>query len=152
MADSETSSLQTSRSRRAWTVSAESEAMESSSRSNGRSSIESSSERPKTSAGEVPDSAKAGPSGISKLLKARRRRKKNSQTPADAPPVPGIVTDDDLQQSRSNDSRDGNSAIPSSNNSSTPPEGEVINLLTDDSEPDRYAERLILPYPIVSGI
>jgi hypothetical protein len=90
----------------------------------------------------VPDSAKAGPSGISKLLKARRRKKKNNQTPADAPPVPEIVTEDDLQASLSNESRDGNSTLPSSNNSSAPLEGEVINLLTDDSEPDRYDEHI----------
>jgi hypothetical protein len=115
MADSETSSLQGGRSRRAWTVSAESEAMEGSGRSNGRSSIDSTAERPKTQAGEGPDSAKAGSSGISKL------------------------TEFDLQESRSNDSRDSNSAMTSSNNSSVPPEGDVVNLLTDDSEPDRYA-------------
>ncbi|KAJ5134685.1 hypothetical protein N7476_002110 [Penicillium atrosanguineum] len=137
MADSETSSLQGTRSRRAWTVSADSEAMDNSGRSNGRSSNASSFERPKTSTGEVPDSAKAGPSGISKLLKARRRRKKNDKTPADAPPVPEILTEEDLQMSRSNDSRDGNSTLPSSNDSSAPPESEVINLLTDDSEPER---------------
>ncbi|KAJ6107345.1 hypothetical protein N7523_008668 [Penicillium sp. IBT 18751x] len=137
MADSETSSLQGTRSRRAWTVSADSETIDSSGRSNGRSSNDSNLERPKTSAGEVSDSAKAGPSGISKLLKARRRRKKNDRTPADAPPVPEIVTEEDLRESRSNDSRDGNSTLPSSDNSSAPPESDVMNLLTDDSEPER---------------
>ena len=140
MADSETSSLQGGRSRRAWTVSAESEAMESSSRCNGRSSIDSTAERPKTQAGEGPDAAKAGSSGISKLLNSRRRRKKKNQRSEDeAPPVPGLVTEFDLQESRSNDSRDSNSAMTSSNNSLIPPEGDVGNLLTDDSEPDRYA-------------
>ncbi|KAJ5689049.1 hypothetical protein N7462_003441 [Penicillium macrosclerotiorum] len=144
MADSESSSLKGvggTRSRRAWTVSAESEAMESSGRSNGQSSIDSNSERPKTQGGEVPDSAQAGSSGFSKLLNSRRRRKKRTDTkPADEPPVPGVVTEQDLhdlQESRSNESRNGNSAVPSSNDSSVPPEGEVINLLTDDSEPDR---------------
>ena len=136
MADSESSSLH-GRSRRAWTVSAESDAMESSGRSNGRSSIDSS-ERPKTQAGEVVDTGKAGSSSFSKLLKSRRRRKKNNRDQSEEPPVPGVITEQDLQQSRSNDSRDGNSAVPSSSNSSLPPEGEVINLLTDDSEPDRY--------------
>ncbi|OQE14879.1 hypothetical protein PENSTE_c032G03155 [Penicillium steckii] len=135
MADSESSSLH-GRSRRAWTVSAESDAMESSGRSNGRSSIDSS-ERPKTQAGEVVDTGKAGSSSFSKLLKSRRRRKKNNRDQSEEPPVPGVITEQDLQQSRSNDSRDGNSAVPSSSNSSVPPEGEVVNLLTDDSEPDR---------------
>lgn len=113
--------------------------MESSGRSNGRSSIDSTAERPKTQAGEGPDSAKAGSSGISKLLNSRRRRKKQNQKSDDEPPVPGLVTEFDLQESRSNDSRDSNSVMTSSNNSSVPPEGDVINLLTDDSEPERYA-------------
>lgn len=146
MADSETSSLQGTRSRRAWTLSADSEAMDSSGRSNDRSSNASSFDRPKTSAGEVPDPAKAGSSGISKLLKARRRRKKNDKTPADAPPVPGIVSEDDLRENPSNDSRDGKSSLPSSNDSSAPPESEITNLLTDDDEPERYDEPL-LPCP-----
>ncbi|KAJ5573590.1 uncharacterized protein N7459_008017 [Penicillium hispanicum] len=139
MADSSSSSLKGgSRTRRAWTVSAESDAMESSGRSNGRSSIDSNTERPKTQAGEVPDAAKAGPSGFSKLLNSRRRRKKrNNQNQDDEPPVPGIVLEQELQELPSNESRDGTSAATSSNNSSAPPEGEVINLLTDDSEPDR---------------
>ncbi|KAK5789225.1 hypothetical protein VI817_008349 [Penicillium citrinum] len=135
MADSESSSLH-GRSRRAWTVSADSDAMESSGRSNGRSSIDSS-ERPKTQAGEVVDTGKAGSSSFSKLLKSRRRRKKNNRDQSEEPPLPGVITEQDLQQSRSNDSRDGNSGVPSSSNSSAPPEGEVVNLLTDDSEPDR---------------
>ncbi len=140
--DSESSSLKGSgsRSRRAWTVSAESEAMDSSGRSNGRSSIDSN-ERPKTQGGEARDSAKAGSSGFSKLISSRRRRKKknnnNGDLPDDTPPVPGVVTPQDLEQSRSNESR--NSGVPSSNASSIAPEGEVINLLTDDSEPERYA-------------
>lgn len=115
--------------------------MDSSGRSNGRSSIDSN-ERPKTQGGEAPDSAKAGSSGFSKLISSRRRRKKkknNGETSADAPPVPGVVTEQDLQQSRSNESRNSNSGVPSSNASSVTPEGEVINLLTDDSEPERYA-------------
>lgn len=113
--------------------------MESSSRSNGRSSIDSTSERPKTQGGEGSDSAKAGTSGISKLLSSRRRRKKKNQKEGDEPPVPGMVTEHDLQESRSNETRDSNSVVTSSNNSSVPPEGELINLLTDDSEPERYA-------------
>ncbi|KAJ5287260.1 hypothetical protein N7478_002946 [Penicillium angulare] len=141
MANSSSSSLKDggeSRSRRAWTVSAESDTIESSSRSNGRSSIDSS-ERPKTQAGEVPDTAKAGSSGFSKLLK--RRRKKKNQKSSDEPDVPGSITEQELQEIPSNGSNGGtsatNSVAPSSVNSSAPQENEVINLLTDDSEPDR---------------
>lgn len=142
MADSETSSLHGGRSRRAWTVSAESEAMESSDRSNGRSSIDSTAERPRTQGGE-PETARAGSSGISKLLSSRRRWKKKNQKQGDEPPVPGATTEFDLQESRSNESRDSNSVLTSSNNSSVQQEGEVNHLLTDNSEPDRYAIRLM---------
>lgn len=114
--------------------------MESSGRSNGQSSIESTAERPKTQAGEVPDSAKAGPSGFSKLINSRRRRKKKAnERHEDEPPVPGVVTEQDLPENRSNESRDGDSIVPSSSNSSIPPASEVITLLTDDSEPEKYA-------------
>ncbi|CAG8920335.1 unnamed protein product [Penicillium salamii] len=132
MAESSSSSLKENRSRRSWTISAESSAMES----NGRSSPEST-ERPKTQGGEV--DSRAGPSGFSKLLEARRRRKKNKKNQkGDEPPVPSVVLDQGLQESRSNESRDGISAATSSGaGSSGQPEGEVINLLTDDSEPDR---------------
>jgi hypothetical protein len=75
MPDSSSSSLRgESRSRRSWTVSAESSALES----NGRSSHDSTLERPKTQGGEIVD-PKAGPSGFSKLLEARRRRKENKK-------------------------------------------------------------------------
>lgn len=137
MVDSETSSLQGGRSHRSWTVSTEPEVMESSRRGNGRSSIDSGLERPKTQGGDGSDSAKAGSNGFSRLLNSRRRRKKKTQKEEGVPPVPGIVTEQDLQESRSNESR--SSIVTSSNNSSAPPDNEVINLLTDDSEPDRYA-------------
>ncbi|KAJ5223518.1 hypothetical protein N7468_008060 [Penicillium chermesinum] len=134
MADSESSSLKGGRSRRAWTLSAESESMEASSRSNGRSSNDS--ERPRTQAGEAPETAKASPSGFSKLLKSRGRRRKKDQSQEDIPPVPDLVIDQDLEQFPSHESGAG-SAIPSSNNSSAPPEAETTNLLTDDSEPEK---------------
>lgn len=130
MADSSSSSLKENRSRRSWTISAESSAMES----NGRSSPDFT-ERPKTQGGEAD---RAGPSGFSKLLEARRRRKKNKKQKPDEPAVPSVVLEQDLQESRSNESRDGTSAATSSvAGSSGQAEGEVINLLTDDSEPDR---------------
>ncbi|KAJ5417234.1 uncharacterized protein N7487_000784 [Penicillium crustosum] len=135
MADSSSSSLRgENRSRRSWTVSAESSALES----NGRSSHDSTLERPKTQGGEVVD-PKAGPSGFSKLLEARRRRKENkkkNQKQSDEPPVPTVVLENDLHESRSNQSRDGTSAAPSSNGESFAPEGEGNSLLTDDEEPD----------------
>jgi hypothetical protein len=136
MAESSSSSLKGDRrSHRSWTISAESSAIES----NGRSSVDSNIERPKTQGGEVADPNRAGPSGFSKLLEARRRRKKNKNRKTDdEPPVPSVPLDHDLQASRSNESRDGTSAGSSSvAGSAAAPEGEVINLLTDDSEPDR---------------
>ncbi|KAJ5958710.1 uncharacterized protein N7479_005860 [Penicillium vulpinum] len=136
MADSSSSSLKgENRSRRSWTISAESSAIES----NGRSSHESTIERPKTQGGEVVDPNKAGPSGFSKLLDARRRRKQNkkkSQQQTDEPTVPTVVVEDDLHESRSNDSRDGTSAAPSSIGESFGPGNEGNHLLTDDDEPD----------------
>ncbi|KAJ5833624.1 hypothetical protein N7474_001935 [Penicillium riverlandense] len=132
----------TSRARRSWTVSADTEAILSSGRSNGQSSVGSSIERPKTQDGEAGDSVKAGSSSFSKLLNARRRRKerKNSQKPLeDLPPVPSGVVERALQASRSNESRGSTSATSSSSVTvdSVPPEGDVVNLLTDDSEPDK---------------
>ncbi|KAJ5619112.1 hypothetical protein N7510_003096 [Penicillium lagena] len=131
-----------SRARRSWTVSADSEAILSSGRSNGQSSVASSIERPKTQDGEAGDSARAGSSSFSKLMNARRRRKerKNSQKPSeDLQPVPSGVVERALRASRSNESRDSTSAASSSSVTveSLPPEGDVINLLTDDSEPDK---------------
>ncbi|KAJ5360268.1 hypothetical protein N7517_009459 [Penicillium concentricum] len=133
MADSSSSSLKgENRSRRSWTISAESSAIES----NGRSSHDSTLERPKTQGGEV--DPKAGPSGFSKLLDARRRRKQNKKKnqKTDEPAVPTVVVEHDLHESRSNESRDGTSAAPSSIAESFAPEGEGNHLLTDDDEPD----------------
>ncbi|CAG8142310.1 unnamed protein product [Penicillium nalgiovense] len=135
MADSSSSSLKgENRSRRSWTISAESSTIES----NGRSSHDSAIERPKTQGGEVAD-PKAGPSGFSKLLDARRRRKENkkkTQKHNDEPAVPAVVFEHDLHESRSNGSRDGTSAAPSLKAESSAHEGEGNSLLTDDSEPD----------------
>jgi hypothetical protein len=135
MVESSSSSLKGDRrSHRSWTISAESSAIES----NGRSSVDSNIERPKTQGGEPADPNRAGPSGFSKLLEARRRRKKNKNKKGDEPPVPSVPLEHDLQASRSNESRDGTSAGSSSvADVAAALEGEVINLLTDDSEPDR---------------
>ncbi|RAL14421.1 GRAM and VASt domain-containing protein [Aspergillus homomorphus CBS 101889] len=117
------------------------ETMTSSGRSNGRSSsIDSSSDRPKSQAGDA-DSAKAGSSGFSKLLAARRnkKKKKDAQKPADELPTQYELEDDQhIQESRSNESRDGTSVASSlANDLPPPPDHDAINLLTDDSEPDR---------------
>ncbi|KAJ5518974.1 hypothetical protein N7453_001396 [Penicillium expansum] len=88
--------------------------------------------------GEVAD-PKAGPTGFSKLLEARRKRKENkkkNQKNNNEPAVPTVVLENDLHESRSNQSRDGTSAPPSSNGESFAPEGEGNSLLTDDEEPD----------------
>ncbi|QQK43124.1 GRAM [Penicillium digitatum] len=136
MADSSSSSVRgENRSRRSWTLTAESSALES----NGRSSQDSNLERPKTQSGEA--DPKAGPSGFSKLLDVRRRRKeskKKNQKPNDESGVPTVVLENDLHESRSDQSRDGTSAAPSSNGESFAPEAEGDNncLLTDDEEPD----------------
>ncbi|KAJ5794655.1 hypothetical protein N7457_001254 [Penicillium paradoxum] len=136
MADSSSSSLKgENRSRRSWTISAESSAMES----NGRSSPDPMLERPKTQGGDMADPNRAGPSGFSKLLEARRRRKQNkkNQQQANEPPVPSVILENDLHKSRSNESRDGTSVGTSSIGDSFPPlESEGVNLLTDDSELD----------------
>ncbi|PYH41976.1 uncharacterized protein BP01DRAFT_142402 [Aspergillus saccharolyticus JOP 1030-1] len=117
------------------------ETMASSTRSNGRSSsIDSSSDRPKSQSGDA-DSAKAGSSGFSKLLAARRnkKKKKDAQKQADELPTQYELDDDEhIQESRSNESRGANSLASSLiNDLPPPPDHDAINLLTDDSEPDR---------------
>lgn len=111
------------------------EGMETSSRSNGRSSPDSTLDRPRTQGGEIPDNAKAaGGRRFSKLL--RKRKKKNNQNRTDE-----TATGDNDRDigNRSNESPDGHSPASSSNGNSNPPENDNSNLLTDDSEPDRYA-------------
>ncbi|KAK9610150.1 hypothetical protein V6Z98_010117 [Aspergillus fumigatus] len=68
-----------SKSNRTWTTPADLDTMWSSGRSNGGASISSGSDRPKSQAGEVAETAKAGSSGFSKLLNARRKRKKEKE-------------------------------------------------------------------------
>ncbi|KAH1793150.1 hypothetical protein KXX36_003490 [Aspergillus fumigatus] len=122
-----------SKSNRTWTTPADLDTMWSSGRSNGGASISSGSDRPKSQAGEVAETAKAGSSGFSKLLNARRKRKKEKEQKQTEESSLVSQNDPDLQESRSNESR-GESA--SANDNLSPP-GEVITLLTDDSEPDR---------------
>ncbi|RHZ64988.1 hypothetical protein CDV55_104677 [Aspergillus turcosus] len=123
------------KSNRTWTTPADLDTMGSSGRSNGRASISSGSDRPKSQAGEAAETAKAGSSGFSKLLNARRKRKKEKEQKQTEELSPALVSenDQDLQESRSNESRGESS---SANDNLNPP-GEAINILTDDSEPDR---------------
>ncbi|PWY79122.1 GRAM domain protein [Aspergillus heteromorphus CBS 117.55] len=109
--------------------------MGSSGRSNGRSpSIDSTVERPKSQAGDG-DSTKAGPTGFSKLL-AGRRKKKKKEEPKDEPLI-DLDGDMDVQEVRS-ESRDGASAhLSATNEGQTAADNDALNLLTDDSEPER---------------
>ncbi|PYI31543.1 hypothetical protein BP00DRAFT_168859 [Aspergillus indologenus CBS 114.80] len=114
------------------------ETMASSGRSNGRSSsIDSTSDRPKSQSGDA-DSAKAGSSGFSKLLAARRNKKKRKDTqkqPDELPTQYELEDDQHIQGSRSNEAWNGNPSL--INDLPPPPDNDAINLLTDDSEPDR---------------
>lgn len=123
------------KSNRTWTTPADLDTMGSSGRSNGRASISSGSDRPKSQAGEAAETARAGSSGFSKLLNARRKRKKEKEQKQTEELSPALVSenDQDLQESRSNESRGESSSA--NDNLNLP--GEVINILTDDSEPDR---------------
>ncbi|KAL2803359.1 hypothetical protein BJX63DRAFT_75202 [Aspergillus granulosus] len=102
--------------------------------SNGRSSPDSTSDRPKSQAGDA-NSAKSGSSGLSKLLASRRKRKNQKDSSksvdertatAESPSV------DRTQLAFSETSREG--PITTESNS---PQDDASILLTDDSEPDR---------------
>jgi hypothetical protein len=106
----------------------------SSSRSNGRSSIDSTSEsqRPKTSGGPASEESS---SRISKLL-ANRRKKKNNNNRLTAS---STSADSAVQQSADGDAEEVPASGSSANGSvgAQDPSGGSINLLTDDSEPDQ---------------
>ncbi|EAW12610.1 GRAM and VASt domain-containing protein [Aspergillus clavatus NRRL 1] len=125
-----------SKSNRTWTTPADLETMWSSSRSNGRASISSGSDRPKSQASEAAESTKAGPSGFSKLLNARRRRKKEKEQKQAEELSSALVSENDtdrLHRGPSNESRDGTLLA----NENSHPASDTMTLLTDDSEPDR---------------
>lgn len=125
-----------SKSNRTWTTPGDLETMWSSSRSNGRASISSGSDRPKSQAGESTESTKAGSSGFSKLLNARRKKKKEKEQKQTEELSSTLVSEngsDKLDGSQSNESRDGTLLT----NENFNPAGDTITILTDDSEPDR---------------
>jgi hypothetical protein len=121
---------------RSKTIPVDLETVGSSGRSNGRSSIDSTSDR---QAGEA-ESSKSGSSGLSKLLAARKKRKKKKDDLRLVDEVPAML------ESEINDgglsSYSNNPRARASSASLLPPEGNGLqdgpsNLLTDDSEPDR---------------
>lgn len=103
--------------------------MDTSGRSNGRSSIDSTSERPKSQSGEAADTARAGPSGFSKLLRRKNKKKDKKQTDEQS-------TDNDRDIPGSRDGEYAASLFANDNN--LPPENEAGTLLADDSELDRW--------------
>ncbi|RAQ60203.1 hypothetical protein AFCA_005082 [Aspergillus flavus] len=114
------------------------DALGSSGRSNGRSSsIDSTSDRPKSQAGEGTDSAKAGPSGFSKLLAARKKRKKkeNQKATEELPTQFELEGEKDAQDRPDEPSEDRPPSA--ANNDGLNPQNDEVNLLTDDSEPER---------------
>ncbi|KAF5860345.1 GRAM domain containing [Aspergillus alliaceus] len=112
------------------------DALGSSSRSNGRSSsIDSTSDRPKSQAGEGTDSAKAGPSGFSKLLATRKKRKKKeNQKHAEELPTQFEIEEKNIQE-RPDEPPERPLSAPRNVGQSVP--NDAVNILTDDSEPDR---------------
>ncbi|KAE8149993.1 hypothetical protein BDV25DRAFT_118824 [Aspergillus avenaceus] len=108
------------------------DAFGSSGRSNGRSSsIDSTSDRPKSQSGE---SSKAGSSGFSKLLGRRKRKKKEDQKQSEELPTQFELEDEKGTKERS---REGEDRPPSAKDDNLAfPEHENAQLLTDDSEPD----------------
>ncbi|KAL4807745.1 hypothetical protein BDV18DRAFT_135952 [Aspergillus unguis] len=123
-----------SKSMRSKTIPADLETVGSSGRSNGRSSIESTSDLQVAEA----DSPKPGTSGLSKLLAARRKRKKKKDRLVDELPTTlESESNDGSLPSTAPDARNrasSTSLLPSESNS---PQDDNSNLLTDDSEPDR---------------
>jgi len=108
--------------------------MDSSGRSNGRSSIDSTSERPKSQSGEAADTARAGPSGFSKLLRRKKNKKNQKQTDEQ-------LTDNDRDISGSRDGDYAASLFANDNNAL--PENEAGTLLADDFELDRWVFLLV---------
>ncbi|KAF7586557.1 GRAM domain containing [Aspergillus hancockii] len=117
------------------------DAFASSGRSNGRSSsIDSTSDRPKSQAGEGADSAKAGPSGFSKLLAARKKRKKKeNQKQAEELPTQFELEDEKGIQERSDEPSGSRPPSASKHDAQGPPQNKAVDLLTDDSEPNRIS-------------
>ncbi|KAE8356160.1 hypothetical protein BDV28DRAFT_2953 [Aspergillus coremiiformis] len=110
------------------------DAFGSSGRSNGRSSsIDSTSDRPKSQAGEGTDSAKAGSSGLSKLLAARKKRKKKENQKQ----TEELQTQFELEGEKGIQERPNEPSEYRPKNDGLSAPSDAVNLLTEDSEPDR---------------
>ncbi|KAL3474568.1 hypothetical protein BJX99DRAFT_231579 [Aspergillus californicus] len=124
---------------RSQTIPVELESVGSPARSTGRSSIESTSDRPKSQAGDA-DSTKTSTSSFSKLLASRRNRKQRKDTSKLVDELPTTLESESNEgtlPSISNNSQGGASSgslLPTESNSTR---DDASNLLTDDSEPDR---------------
>ncbi|KAL5342872.1 hypothetical protein BJX70DRAFT_238795 [Aspergillus crustosus] len=134
-----TDTLPLAKALRSKTIPADLETAGSSGRSNGRSSIDSNSEKQWSQAGDA-DSTKTGSSGLSKLLASRRRRKKQKEslklvdehpTTLESESTPGLLPS---FSPKSLERASTTSLVPSESNS---PQDDTSNLLTDDSEPER---------------
>ncbi|KAL4919502.1 hypothetical protein BDW62DRAFT_179047 [Aspergillus aurantiobrunneus] len=123
---------------RSQTIPINSETADNSGRSNGRSSIDSTSDRPWLQAGEA-DSPKPGSSGLSKLLASRRKRRKKKESLKLVEELPTSLESESNEGSvpaLSHNSRkraSTTSLLPTGSNS---PQDDASNLLTDGSEPD----------------
>ncbi|KAL4788110.1 hypothetical protein BJX76DRAFT_353665 [Aspergillus varians] len=124
---------------RSNTIPVDLETLGSSGRSAGRSSIDSTSDRPWSQAGET-DAAKTGTSGLSKLLASRRKRKKQKESMKMLDELPTTLeseSNDGTISRLSHDSRNrasSTSLLPTDSNNL---HDSTSNLLTDDSDPDR---------------
>ncbi|RDW78708.1 GRAM and VASt domain-containing protein [Aspergillus mulundensis] len=121
---------------RSKTIPVDLETLGSSGRSNGRSSIDSTSDR---QAGEA-DSSKSGSSGLSKLLASRRKRKKKKddlKLVDELPPTMEAESNDGTLLGSSQHSRTRASSASVLPEDAHSPRDDASNLLTDDSEPDR---------------
>ncbi|KAL4957497.1 hypothetical protein BDW69DRAFT_22852 [Aspergillus filifer] len=115
---------------RSKTIPVDLETVGSSGRSNGRSSVDSTSDRPWSQAGE----GEAPKIGLSKLLASRKKRKTKKKDKVDELPTTIESEGNEGVPDNSRKRASSTSLLPSESNS---PQDDASNLLTDDSEPDR---------------
>lgn len=105
--------------------------------SNGRSSVDSASDKQLSQAGDA-DSTKTGSTGLSKLLASRRNRKKKKKESLklvdELPSTLETESNDRKVAGLSHKRASSTSLLPTESNST---QDDTSNLLTDDSEPDR---------------
>ncbi len=105
--------------------------------SNGRSSVDSASDKQLSQAGDA-DSTKTGSTGLSKLLASRRNRKKKKKESLklvdELPTTLEAESTDRKVPGITHKRASSTSLLPTESNST---QDDTSNLLTDDSEPDR---------------